>query len=219
VRWWTAVRAAFAAEPRFWLPVAFLLVSVALLIVALTSLDDSGAAFGWGGFSAGFLTAGLVDLFGLIESRRMRLRDHRNLAPVRQVIAQRLQLQQRDLVETVTVLFDLQGGPEEWLPTLRDPAREMFPREPAEVFPPQNRGDRAADLLRQAKERQAHLEALSAGGLLTREVAAVSQVVNDGVWSRTVGALYAVPSAALAGAGPAAADAVEAVLAVRITNR
>ncbi|MDB6425856.1 hypothetical protein [Curtobacterium sp. 20TX0008] len=216
MRWSKAVRATVAEEPRFWLPIAFLLVGVALLIVALLSLRDSGTAFGWGGFSSGFLTAGLVDLFGLLESRRRRLDVDRRLAPVQRVIVQHLQLQRRDLLESVSVLFDLDGDPPSWLERLRNDEVDMVPHEPAPIFPPQNRGARAFVLLTEAQERQARLEALSAHGLLTEQVAALAELVDRGQWRAVVSALYATPGLPMTGAGPSAAQVVEALIALEI---
>ncbi len=216
MRWSRAVRAAVKAEPRFWLPISFLLAGVALLIVALLSLGNTGTAFGWGGFSSAFLTAGLVDLFGLLESRRRRLDVDRRLAPVQRVIIQHLQLQRRDLLDSVSVLFDLDGDPPSWLERLRSDAVDMVPHEPAHVFPPQDRGARALVLLGQAQSRQARLEALSAHGLLTEQVAAMAELVDRGQWQAIVSALHAMQGLPMTGAGPSAAQVVEALIALDI---
>ncbi|MDO4058030.1 hypothetical protein QKG53_14500 [Clavibacter michiganensis] len=183
-------------------------------MLALASLADAGAALGWAGLASGFLTAGLVDLFGLLEGRRRRQDADRRLEPIRTGIINHLQLQRADLIDSVTVLYPLEGDPALWIAQLRANDWPAMKNEPARVFPPRSKGTRVAEMRRRMSERQLHVETLSASGIMTEEVSAMSAIVQRGGWAASLEALELVPSDGMRGMTASAADMLEQLLAI-----
>ena len=196
-------------EPRFWVPVGFLAAATAFFVLALSTLSDEGAAFGWAGVASGFLTAGLVDLFGLLEGRRQRLALERQLAPVRASMVQHLRAQRRDLYETLTTLLPVSGDPADWIAELSANDWPVMPNEPADIYPPQTKGARVAQLNLEMQRRQEHLEGLAAGGILTESIAAMSDIVLRGSWASIIGVLTVAGGSGMSGVAAMAAEMLE----------
>ncbi|PPF53918.1 hypothetical protein C5B94_09130 [Clavibacter michiganensis] len=214
MKWWSSVRSTFRDEPRLWVSVAFLAVAAALGALALSTLGDEGAALGWAGLASGFLTAGLVDFFGLLEGRRRRLEADQRLTPIRTAIVYHLNSQRQDLLETVQTLFPVEGDPTRWAQMLRTHDWVVPAGAATDLYPPQPVAERLAPFRPAIRNRQEHLEALSASGILTAEVAAMSSVVLRGMWLGAIDALRHFPSTDIRGVAPLAADMLDELLAI-----
>lgn len=206
------ISATLRTKPRFWLPIAFLLVALLCGLIPAVVRVDAGTALGWVGVAAGFLAAGLVDLVSLVEAMRRTAELERSLAPVRATISRYLRMQVRDLQQTVETLLPVAGEPGTWPSQLRGNNAVIIPGEPAAVYPPQTKAIFVSGILREIRGRQEHLEALAAGGILTDKVAAVSDVVFHNPWMAVLGVLQNLPSPQMSGTADMAAEVIVATL-------
>lgn len=211
------------------MPIIFLVASAAAFALTGLTASDGGMSLGWGGLAAGFFTAGLVDLLGVLEARRRRAETEQLLAPIRATVRAHLQAQRRDLLDTVSTLFEVEGEPETWAAQLKDPELIVDGLAPARILPPRSKATRVAELRNSIWERQRHLEGLAAGGMRTAEVHALSELTLEGMWPATLNIVISrqalaatsdpmAPYAAHAmrGLAPGAAEMLDVLLALDI---
>ena len=192
----------------------FLALSVALFVAAWASRDDEGAIFGWLGVASAFLTAGLVDLFGLLEGRRRRRLYDQRLVPVRLSVERHLRAVRRDLFASVSSMLPVHGDPGSWVDQLRkiDPRIDPAVTTP-NIWPRMSIMARMALLHASILDEMVHLEALSAGGIHADKVAAINSAAR--AWLLMIEVLAGGTSNA-SGTSAQAVAMLEPLLAINI---
>lgn len=170
---------------RWVVPILFLLVTAASALAAWFAHRDATWLQIWLSVALTFLTAAVVDLVALNDSRRKERAAAARIEPVDRIIVKHMREQRRDLYSLVGSFFGIKdfADAEDLTAQLRD-----FPKGPTiaadaldeTMWPHESRSARARATIDTLHARQKDLETLAATGLRALEIEALSGVVLHG---------------------------------------
>ena len=176
---------------RWVVPILFLLITAASALAAGFVHRDATWLQIWLSVALTFLTAAVVDLVALNDSRRKERAAAARIEPVDRIIVKHMRVQRGDLYSLAGSLFGIKdfADAEDLIVQLRD-----FPKGPTiaadaldeTMWPHESRSTRTRATIETLHARQKDLETFAATGLRALEIEALSGVILNGPFVQSI---------------------------------